>query len=127
MHWKVKRWCDSSGLKIDINNAQHADNKPITHLRRGQNDDDAVMLSQMTDITIKKVVMDNLLPQTIKQLIPHHHSADYRNQDFVNKQFVDSKAVTLDPSKGLNMKGNKLDNLADPANATDSSNKQFLI
>lgn len=47
---------------------------------------------------------------------------DYRNQDF-----VDSKAVTLDPSKGLNMKGNKLDNLADPANATDSSNKQFLI
>ena len=81
----------------------------------------------MTDITIKKVVMDNLLPQTIKQLIPHHHSADYRNQDFVNKQFVDSKAVTLDPSKGLNMKGNKLDNLADPANATDSSNKQFLI
>ena len=127
MHWKVKRWCDSSGLKIDINNAQHADNKPITHLRRGQNDDDAVMLSQMTDITIKKVVMDNLLPQTIKQLIPHHHSADYRNQDFVNKQFVDSKAVTLDPSKGLTMKGNKLDNLADPANATDSSNKQFLI
>ena len=127
MHWKVKRWCDSSGLKIDINNAQHADNKPITHLRRGQNDDDAVMLSQMSDITIKKVVMDNLLPQTIKQLIPHHHSADYRNQDFVNKQFVDSKAVTLDPSKGLNMKGNKLDNLADPANATDSSNKQFLI
>ncbi|CAH3114530.1 unnamed protein product, partial [Pocillopora meandrina] len=50
-------------------------------------------------------------------------SADYRNRDFVNKQFVDSKAVTLDPSKGLNMKGNKLDNLADPANATDSSNK----
>ena len=127
MHWKVKRWCDSSGLKIDINNARHADNKPITHLRRGQNDDDAVMLSQMTDITIKKVVMDNLLPQTIKQLIPHHHSADYRNQDFVNKQFIDSKAVTLDPSKGLNMKGNKPDNLADPANATDSSNKQFLI
>ena len=92
---KLNARCDSSGLKIDINNAWHADNKPITHLRRGQNDDDAVMLSQMTDITIKKVVMDNLLPQTIKQLIPHHHSADYRNQDFVNKQFVDSKASLL--------------------------------
>ena len=44
---------DSTGLKLDKNNAWDADDKWITDLRRGQNDD-AVTLSQTTDITNKK-------------------------------------------------------------------------
>ena len=40
---------DSTGLKIDKNNAWDADNKTMTDLRRGQNDDDAAVTLSSDD------------------------------------------------------------------------------
>ena len=70
--------------------------------------------------------MNNLLPQTLKSrlLIPDYDSSDTNNKDVVNKKYVDSKAITLDVSKGLDMKGNKVINVADPTRATDGSNER---
>ena len=69
--------------------------------------------------------MDNLLPQTLKSrlLIPDYDSSDTSDEDVVHKEYVDSKAFTLDVSKGLDMKGNKVINVADPTRAADGSDE----
>ena len=58
--------------------------------------------------------MDNLLPQTLKSrlLIPDYDSSDNSDKDVVHKEYVESKTFTLDVSKGLDMKGNKVINIA---------------
>ena len=42
----------------------------------------------------------------------------------VNKKYVDGTTFTLDVSKSLDMKGNKVINVADPTRATDGSNER---
>lgn len=58
---------------------------------------DAVTLSQMTEIANKIVEMDNLLSQTIKsRLIIHDYDkGDFSNQSAVNKSLVNSKAFGI--------------------------------
>ena len=72
--------------------------------------------------------MDNLLPQTLKSrlLIPDYDSSDTSDEDVVHKEYVDSKAFTLDVSKGLDMKGNKVINVADPTRAADGSDERHV-
>ena len=57
-------------------------------------------------------------------IVVDYDSSDTNNKDVVNKKYVDSKAFTLDVSKGLDMKGNKVINVADPTRATDGSNER---
>ena len=75
----------------------------------------------MKYITDKNIHMDNLLPQTLKSrlLITDCDSNDNSDKDVVNKKYVDSTTSNLDVSKGLDMKGNKVINVADPTSATD--------
>ena len=42
----------------------------------------------------------------------------------VNKKYVDGTTFTLDVSKSLDMKGNKVINVADPTRATDGSSER---
>ena len=72
--------------------------------------------------------MDNLLPQTLKSrlLIPDYDSSDNSDKDVVHKEYVDGKTFTLNVSKGLDMKGNKVINIADPTSATDGSNARHV-
>ena len=72
--------------------------------------------------------MDNLLPQTLKSrlLIPDYDSSDNSDKDVVHKEYVDSKTFTLNVSKVLDMKGNKVINIADPTSATDGSNARHV-
>ena len=81
----------------------------------------------MKYITDKNIHMDNLLPQTLKSrlLITDCDSSDNSDKDVVNKKYVDSKTFTLDVSKGLDMKGNKVINEADPTSATDRNNERY--
>ena len=75
----------------------------------------------------KKIDMDNLLPQKLKRLlIPDYDSSDTNNKDVVSKKYVDSKTFTLDVSKGLDMKGNKVINVADPTSAADGSDERHI-
>ena len=82
----------------------------------------------MKHITDKKIDMDNLLPQTLKRrlLIPDYDSSDNSDEDVINKKYIDPKTFTLDVSEGLDMKDNKVINLADPTSATDGSNKKYV-
>ena len=82
----------------------------------------------MKYITDKNIHMDNLLPQTLKSrlLITDCDSSDNSDKDVVNKKYVDSKTFTLDVSKGLDMKGNKVINVADPTSATDGNNQSYI-
>ena len=68
--------------------------------------------------------MDNLLPQTLKcrLLKPNYDNGDNSYKDVVNRKYVDSKTFTLDILKGLDMKGNKVINVADLTSATDGRN-----
>lgn len=52
-------------IKLTNDDRQDARDKTITNLRRAQYDDEAVNHTQSTDITNKKVDMDNLSAQTI--------------------------------------------------------------
>ena len=72
--------------------------------------------------------MDNLLPQKLKRrlLIPDYDSSDTNNKDVVSKKYVDSKTFTLDVSKGLDMKGNKVINVGDPTSAADGSDERHV-
>ena len=72
--------------------------------------------------------MDNLLPQTLKSrlFIPDYDSSDNSDKGVVHKKYVDSKTFTLNVSKGLDMNGNKVINIADPTSATDGSNARHV-
>ena len=111
-----------SGIRWD------GDGKTIYDLIRARYDDEAVTLGQMKNITDKKIDMDNLLPQTLKRrlLIPDYDSSDNSDEDVINKKYIDRKTFTLDVSEGLDMKDNKVINLADPTSATDGSNKKYV-
>ena len=111
-----------SGIRRD------GDGKTIYDLIRARYDDEAVTLGQMKHITDKKIDMDNLLPQTLKRrlLIPDYDSSDNSDEDVINKKYIDPKTFTLDVSEGLDMKDNKVINLADPTSATDGSNKKYV-
>ena len=81
-------------------------------------------MKYITDMNIHE---DNLLPQTLKSrlLITDCDSNDNSDKDVVNKKYVDSKTFTLDVSKGLDMKGNKVINVADPTSAIDKNNESY--
>ena len=113
-------------MKLGIGIRWDGDGKTIYDLSRAQYDDEAVTFRQMKHITDNKIDMDNLLPQTLKSrlLIPDYNSSDNGDKDVVNKKCVDSKTFTLDLSKGLDMKGNKVINVADPISAADGSIKK---
>ena len=49
-----------------------------------------------------------------KVINTRYDSSDTSDKDVVNKKQVDSKTFTLSVSKGLDMKGNKVINVADP-------------
>ena len=67
----------------------------------------------------------SVTPNIEKQvLIPDYDRSDTNNKDVVNKKYVDGKTFTLDVSKSLDMKGNKVINVADPTRATDGSNER---
>ena len=53
--------------------------------------------------------------------------ASRQRKDFSDKKYVDSKTFTIDASKGLDMKGNKVIHVADPTSATDGGKKQAII
>ena len=76
----------------------------------------------------KKIDMDNLLPQTLKcrLLKPNYDNGDNSYKDVVNRKYVDSKTFTLDILKGLDMKGNKVINVADLTSATDGRNTRYV-
>ena len=59
-----------------------------------------------------------------KVINTRYDSSDTSDKDVVNKKYVDSKTFTLSVSKGLDMKGNKVINVADPTRATDGSNER---
>ena len=52
--------------------------------------------------------------------------ASRQRKDFSDKKYVDSKTFTIDASKGLDMKGNKVIHVADPTSATDRSKKRYI-
>ena len=61
-----------------------------------------------------------------KVINTRYDSSDTSDKDVVNKKYVDSKTFTLDVSKGLDMKGNKVINVADPTCATVGSNERHV-
>ena len=81
----------------------------------------------MKYITDMNTHENNLLPQTLKSrlLITDCDSNDNSDKDVVNKKYVDSTTSTLDVSKGLDMKGNKVINVADPTSAIDKNNESY--
>ena len=52
--------------------------------------------------------------------------ASRQRKDFSDKKYVDSKPFTIDASKGLDMKGNKVIHVADPTSATDGGKKRYI-
>ena len=82
----------------------------------------------MKDTTDKKVDMDDLLPQKLQSglLILDYGSSDNSDKYVVDKKYVVSKTFTLDASKGLDMKGNKVNKVADPTSATNGNNKRYV-
>ena len=52
--------------------------------------------------------------------------ASRQRKDFSDKKYVDSKTFTIDASKGLDMKGNKVIHVADPTSATDGGKKRYI-
>ena len=52
--------------------------------------------------------------------------ASRQRKDFSEKKYVDSKPFTIDASKGLDMKGNKVIHVADPTSATDGGKKRYI-
>ena len=82
----------------------------------------------MKDTTDKKVDMDDLLPQKLQSrlLILDYGSSDNSDKYVVDKKCVVSKTFTLDASKGLDMKGNKVNKVADPTSATNGNNKRYV-
>ena len=72
--------------------------------------------------------MDNLLPQTLKcrLLTPNYDNGDNSYKDVVNRKYVDSTTFTLDILKGLDMKGNKVINVADLTSSTDGRNTRYV-
>ena len=54
-------------------------------------------------------------------------SSDNSDKYVVDKKYVVSKTFILDASKGLNMKGNKMNKVADPTSATNGNNKRHVI
>ena len=59
-------------------------------------------------------------------MIPDYDSRDNSDKEVINKKYVGSKTFSLDVSEGLDMKDNKVINLADPTSATDGSNKKYV-
>ena len=102
-------------IKLTNDDRQDARDKTITNLRRAQYDDEAVNHTQSTDITNKKVDMDNLSAQTINSrlIIPDYDSNSFRDQDAVNKKCVNGRAFATTGSLG--MKGRSIKNLRTPA------------
>ena len=82
----------------------------------------------MKDTTDKKIDMDNLLPQTLQSrlLILDYGSSDNSDKDVVDKKYVAGKTFTSDALKGLDMKGNKVNKVADPTSATNGNNKRYV-
>ena len=67
----------------------------------------------------------SITPNIEKQvLIPDYDRSDTNNKGVVNKKYVDGTTFTLDVSKSLDMKGNKVINVADPTRATDGSDER---
>ena len=104
------------------------DGKTIYDLSRAQYDDEAVTLKQMEDITDKKM---HMVAYYHKHLKADYYSidcdsSDNSDKDAVNKKYLDSKTFTLDVSKGFDMKGNKVINVADPTSATDGNNQSYI-
>ena len=52
--------------------------------------------------------------------------ASRQRKDFSDKKYVDSKPFTIDASKGLDMKGNKVIHVADPTSATVGGKKRYI-
>ena len=61
-----------------------------------------------------------------KVINTRYDSSDTSDKDVVNKKYVDSKTFTLSVSKGVDMKGNKVINVADPTCATVGSNERHV-
>ena len=82
----------------------------------------------MKDTTDKKVDMDDLLPQKLQSglLILDYGSSDNSDKYVVDKKYVVSKTFPLDASKGLDMKGNKVNKVADLRSATNGNNKRYV-
>lgn len=114
-------------MKISNDRRQDAKDKMTTDLKTAQYDDEAVNLSQLTDVTNKKVDMENLIPQAQNRLlIPDYNSGNFSDQDAINKSYVDSRAFDINLSSGLDLKGTKLINLGDATNLADGRNKRYV-